>query len=274
MRLLLRLEYEQKSYASCSSDFLHAPNHLGVLKMNNRQPLKISIFSTILCGALVFSQIAFSTVVDFETMPTISDAPRTFNKAGAAQTIEVDGGLTFKGGVVLSLPTFLPVTPFTTTPNFYATANHPSGGVVGDPSLSSTLSIDIASSFGATTLEGYLVNGLNRPGSYTIEAYSNGVLVDSVFLDSLTQNLSTGFDVFRLDSNGLPITSVLFSPDLMGKEWDYFIGPIAINEPIVTVVPIPASIWLFTTGIAALTAFRKARKHPIYFIKPRYTLRT
>jgi hypothetical protein len=231
--------------------------------MKHHQSLKISIFAIILGGIAGFSEIAFSTVVDFETIPTVANAPQTFGRAGPAQTIEVEGGLTFKGGVVLGLPTFLPETPFATAPNYYATANHPSGGVVGDPTLSSSLSIDIDSSFGATTIEGLLLNGLNRPGNYTIEAFSNGTLVDSVSLDNLTANLANGFDVFKLDSNGLPITSVLFSPDLLDGEWDYFIDTIAINESIVTPVPIPAGIWLFATGVAGLVGFNKTRNRII-----------
>lgn len=227
--------------------------------MNSRKSLKISIFTTILCGAIGFSEIAFSSIVDFEITPIISNASRTFGRAGPAQTIEVEGGVTFSGGVVIGLPTFLLESPFATSPNYYATANHPSGGVVGDPSLSSALSIDIAPSFGATTIEGLLLNGLNRSGSYTIEAFSNGALVDSVSLDNLSPNLSSGFDVFRLDSNGLSITSVLFSPDLIDGEWDYFIDTIAINESIITAVPLPAGIWLFVTGVAGLIGFKKSR---------------
>jgi hypothetical protein len=232
-------------------------NLLEVIKMKHRQSLKLYIFAIILCGAAGFSEIAFSTVVDFETTPFISSAPKSFGRAGPAQTIEIDDNLTFNGGVVLGLPTFLPTTPFATSPNYYATANHPSGGVVGDPSLNASISIDIAPSFGATTIEGLLLNGLNRSGIYTIEAFSNGELVDSASLDNLTANLSSGFDVFRLDSNGQPITSVLFSPDLINGEWNYFIDTIAINESILTAVPIPAGIWLFVTGIAGLFGFSK-----------------
>ena len=226
--------------------------------MKHHRSLKMYIFATICCGFAGFSEIAFSTIVDFETTPVISNAPQSFGRAGPAQTIVVDSDLTFNGGVVLGLPTFTPTTPFATSPNFYATANHPSGGIVGDPSLSATLSIDIAPSVDATTIEGLLLNGLNRPGSYTIEAFSNGTLVDSTSLDNLTENSSNGFDLFRLDSNGLPITSVLFSPDLINGEWDYFIDTIAINESI-TAIPIPAGIWLFATGVSGLIGIRKMR---------------
>ena len=226
--------------------------------MNNHLSLKTSIFVSMLWAAIAFSEVAFSAIVDFETMPEISNAPKSFGRAGPAQTIEVDNVLTFKGGVVLGFPSFLPASPFITPPNLYGTANHPSGGVVGDPSLSSTLSIEIASSVNATTVEGVLLNGLNRTGSYTIEAFSDGTLVDSVSLNDLAPNLSSGFDVFNLDSNGLPITSVLFSPDLSDGEWDYLIDTIAINEPLSNVVPIPASIWLFASAIVSFLGIRKA----------------
>ena len=227
--------------------------------MNIHKSLKTSVFTTILCVAVGFSEIAFSAVVDFETMPEISNAPSSFGRAGSAQTIEVEGGLIFTGGVVIGLPTFLPDSDFATSPNYYATANHPSGGVVGDPSLSASISIDIPSSFGATTIEGLLLNGLNRSGSYTIDAFADGELVDSVSLNNLSPNLSSGFDVFKLDSNGISITSVLFSPDLVDGEWDYFIDTVAINESIVTAVPLPASIWMFVTGVVGFIGLRKPR---------------
>lgn len=235
--------------------------------MNNRQSLKRSIFASFLWGILAFSKIGFSAsiFVDFETNPTIINAPSTFSRAGPAQTITVDSILTFKGGVVLGFPTFQPSTPFLTTPNFYGTAYHPSGRVIGHPTLSSTLSIDIASSFGASTVEGVLLNGLNRSGSYLIEAFSNGILADSVSLTDLSSNPFNGFEIFRLESNGQPITSVIFSPDLFDGEWDYFIDTISINEPNENVVltpgavPIPAGFWLFATGVLSLFGMRKAR---------------
>ena len=230
--------------------------------MNQHKLLQAGIFASIAFSAVAFSEIAFSAsiVVDFETTPTINNAPSTFSRAGSAQTLEIDNVLTFNGGVVLGFPTFLPATPFITAPNFYATANHPTGGVVGDPSLNSTLSIDIASSFGATTVEGLLLNGLNRDGNYTIEAFSHGTLVDSVLLSDLTPNFSSGFDVFRLNSNGLPITSVLFSPDLSDGEWDYFIDTITINEPLIIDTPIPAGAWLFASAAISLLGMRKNRR--------------
>jgi hypothetical protein len=229
--------------------------------MKNRQSLKTSIAVSILWATITYSEFAFSLIVDFETTPIISNAPSSFGRAGPAQIIEVDNVLTFNGGLVLGFPTFLPTTPFITVPNFYATANHPSGGVIGHPTLDSTLSINIASSFGATSVEGVLLNGLNRPGSYTIEAFSNGTLVDSVSLNTLAPNLSSGFGLFKLGSDGLPITSVLFTPDLSDGEWDYFIDTIAINEPIENVVPLPASIWLFVSGVASILSMRKVRNH-------------
>ena len=233
--------------------------------MNDHELLKKCVMTSILFGALGFSEMTFSAsvIVDFEMTPTIANAPSTFSRAGPAQAIDVDSDLTFNGGVVLGLPTFLPTSPFATAPNLYATANHPSGRVVGDPTLTSTLSIDIASSVSAITVEGLLLNGLNRSGSYTIEAFSNDTLVDSVFLDDLSPNLTNGFEVFRLDSNRLPITSVLFSPDLLDGEWDYFIDTVAINRSLENIVPIPPTVWLFASGVVSLFGFRKISALPL-----------
>jgi hypothetical protein len=80
-------------------------------------------------------------------------------------------------------------------------------------------------------------------------------------LDDLSPNSSSGFDIFSLDSKGLPITSVIFSPDLADGEWDYFIDTIAINEPIANAVPLPASIWLFASSIASFFGIRKKLSH-------------
>ncbi len=235
--------------------------------MNLHKSLKTSLLANILLVAVAFSELAFSAIVDFETNPTIINASGSFSRAGPAQTIEVDSILTFTGGVVLGFPAFIPSTPLITVPNLYGTANHPSGRVVGHPTLNSTISIDIALSFGATSIEGVLLNGLNRPGSYTIEAFSNKTLVDSVSLIDLSSNPLDGFEIFRLDSKVLPITSVLFSPDLSDGEWDYFIDTVALNEslfiPDETVVPLPASVWLFASGVISLFSIRKIRHHSL-----------
>jgi hypothetical protein len=84
-----------------------------------------------------------------------------------------------------------------------------------------------------------------------------------VSLNDLVPNLSSGFDVFSLDSNGLLLTLVHYSPYLSDGEWDYFINTIVINEPLANVVPIPASTWLFASGILSFLGIRKTHSSTI-----------
>ena len=156
---------------------------------------------------------ALAVIVDFEVVPAIATGPSLFSTAGPAQTINVNGVVTFSGGVVLGFPTNFPASPFSTPPNVYGTAKAPSFGVSADPSLSSSLSVSISPILGATTVEGLLFNGLTQPVSYTIDAYSGSTLVDSVAFPNLQSNLSSGFTTFRLNSGGPSISSVLFNPD-------------------------------------------------------------
>jgi hypothetical protein len=195
-------------------------------------------------------------IIDFESTPNLPLGPSFFSSAGPAQNIVV-GGVTVKGGVVLGLPSFLPASIFSTTPNLYGTANHPSGGAVGDSSLQSMVSIEIDPSLGISTVEGLLVNGLIGEDNFTIEAYSGLTLVDSLFLIGISANVSSGYEVFKLDSGGLAIDLVTLRPSLDGPfsgEWDYFLDTLAIGEPIENVIRVaePASIALLLAGIGCL----------------------
>jgi len=192
-------------------------------------------------GVALAAEPASAIIIDFEETPMLPEGASTFASAGPAQNISVDG-VTFSGGVVLGDPTFLPATPLATTPNLYSTANHPSGDAVGDPSLLSTLSIAIDPLLEATTVEGLLFNGLIDTDTFVIEAFSQGMLVDSVTLANLPSNENQGFDVFRLDSEDLAIDSVTIAADLSGplpNEWDFFIDTVAIGEPIENIIEEP-----------------------------------
>jgi hypothetical protein len=200
---------------------------------------------------------AFALIVNFETVPTIATGPNVYLNAGPAQTINVNGVVTFSGGVVLGFPTNFPASPFSTPPNVYATAR---AGFpdLADPSLSSSLSVSIVPTFTATTVEGLLFNGVPQPVNYTINAYSGSTLVDSEFFPNLQSNATSGFTTFRLNSGGPSITSILFNPDTTstGGRWNYVIDTIAINEPIQNVVPLPAGAVLFATGLMGWAGVR------------------
>jgi hypothetical protein len=202
---------------------------------------------------------ALALIVNFESVPTLSTGPSLFSQAGAAQTVNVNGAVTFSGGVVVGFPTNFPASPFSTPPNVYGTGSPITGA---DRSLSSSINMSIDPSFGAKTIQGLLFNGWNLPVSYTVSAFSGTTLVDSMSLPNLPSNLSSGFSVFRLNSSGPAVTSVRFNPDLSGfalGQWDYVIDTIAINEPIENVapVPVPAAIWLFGSGMIGILAIAR-----------------
>lgn len=222
--------------------------------------LRMAAFTSVLLFLVSLQEPAFAAIVNFETVPTIATGPSLFRNAGPAQTINVPGVATFSGGVVLGFPTNFPASPFSTPPNVYGTAD-PAFIPGADPSLNSSLSVSIAPTFKTTTVEGLLFNGFSQPVSYTIDAYSGSTLVDSVHFANLQSNFDSGFSVFRLDSGGPSISSVVFNPDKTstGGRWDYVIDTIAIGEPIenVSPVPIPASAVLFATGLMGLAGMRR-----------------
>jgi hypothetical protein len=225
------------------------------------------LISTIIFGVFLgYSQLSSAVIIDFENNPSLPTGPSLFALAGPEQIINV-GGFEFSGGVVLGLPTFLPATPYATTPNLYATANHPSGGAVGDPSLSSTLSITIDPLLSVTTVEGLLFNGLLDTDSFTINAFSGATLVDSISLLNMPSNLNSGFDIFKLDSGGSAIDLVTIDADLSGPyagEWDYFIDTIAFNEPITNAIPEPTTLLLFAFGLLLVARLRATKAVRLY----------
>lgn len=228
------------------------------------------------CFALVGVGVATpaqAIIIDFEETPAIPTGPSLFREAGPAQEISF-GGVTFNGGVVLGFPTNFFVPQFSTSPNIYGTAYHPSGNAVGDPSLSSSLSITINPALNATTVEGLLFNGLIGLDTFTINAFSQGAVVDTLLFENLASNRDEGFTVFRLNSGGSVIDFVEIMPDLSGPflgQWDFFIDTIAVGEPIENIlkpddgddgsVSVPEPTSIFALGILAASSvfYKKLR---------------
>ena len=197
-----------------------------------KKSLSLSALSALVGVGVATS--AQAIIIDFEATPAIPTGPSRFTQAGPAQEVS-SGGVTFNGGVVLGFPTNFFVRQFSTSPNVYGTAYHPSGNAIGDPSLSSSLSITIDSALNATTVEGLLFNGLIGLETFTINAFSQGAVVDTLLFENLASNRNRGFAEFRLNSGASVIDFVEIVPDLSGPfsgEWDYFIDTIAVGEPI------------------------------------------
>lgn len=182
---------------------------------------------------------AEAIIIDFETTPALPTAPSTYFEAGPAQEISVEG-VTFNGGVVLGFPTNFPASDFSTAPNVYGTANHPSGGAFTDASFLPTLSIEVDPLLSATTFEGILFNGLIAPDNFTVSAFSSSSIVDTVQLANLSSNLDEGFSEFRLDSGGVIIDFVEIVSDfefgVFPGEWNFAIDTIAVGVPIESVL--------------------------------------
>jgi hypothetical protein len=232
-----------------------------------------SIFSAM--AGLGLATSAEALIIDFEDTPNLLTGPSLFEDAGAAQEISI-GGVTLNGGVVLGFPTNFFAPEFSTAPNVYGTAFHPSGGVVASPTLLPTVSISIDSGLAAQTVEGLLFNGLINLDTFTINAFSGGSVVDSLLFENVPSNLDAGFSVFRLNSGGSAIDLVEISADLGGSlpgEWDFFIDTVAIGVPIEdvlepdnpTTVPEP-SVVLSLCLIAAGSFFCKEKTFNIFMI--------
>lgn len=225
--------------------------------MNSPARLRSATFSLFVFMTLAltfFARPAAALIVNFETVPQLPVGPSLSLGAGPAQTINVNGQVTFSGGIVFGFPASFPASPYSTVPNLYGTVSPLIGGNFSwQPSV--TMAID--PSVQAKTVEGLLFNGLTIPRSYTVDAYSGTTLVDSQAFTNLPSNVESGFGVFRLQSDGPSISSVIFNPDRGGGAfgtWDYAIDSIAINQKIETLatVPIPAAVWLFGSGLAAV----------------------
>ncbi len=76
--------------------------------------------------------------INFESLPSLPAQPNNFAGAGSMQTYSQAGVFTISGGVALGNPTFLAAfTANGSLPNLYGTTNF------GDPSLSSTITLDL-----------------------------------------------------------------------------------------------------------------------------------
>jgi hypothetical protein len=193
---------------------------------------------------------AGTITINFETPPFPTTAqPNNFAAAGAMQTYTQVGVFSISGGVVLGNPTFL--TQFAShgsPPNLYGTTD------VADPSLLSTITLNLDAAQGITSVTGVLFNGQDRVASgntetYTVTAKSGATQVDTHNY-SLSTNLTSASSVttFSLSSTvALPITMVtVTTPDVATNGWNFLVDTIvAQGAP----VPEPSTIVMGGTAL-------------------------
>jgi hypothetical protein len=213
---------------------------------------------------------ASSVNINFETPPFPTTAqPGDYNTAGAMQTYTEAGVFSITGGVVLGNPSFLTEFagnggPFGSPPNLYGTTD------VADPSLLSTISLNLDPSQGITSVTGLLFNGQNTVASgstesYTITAFSNGTQVD-VENPSLSVDLTSPSSVFQFSlssTSALPITQVTFTtPDTDINGWNFLVDSIVAQG---VVVPEPSTIVLGGTAllVGLVTGWRYRRRKAV-----------
>jgi hypothetical protein len=223
--------------------------------------------ATVLAGSTVPAR-AGTIQLNFETPPFPTTAqPNNFADAGPEQTYTQPGVFTISGGVVLGNPTFLTEFagnggPFGSPPNLYGTTD------VADPSLLSTITLNLDASQGITSVTGVLFNGQNLVASgstetYTVTAFSGATQVDAhnyaLSTDLTSPNSVTNFSLSS--TSALPITQVTFTtPDAGTNGWDFLVDSITAQGT--PVVPEPPAIVMGGTSLLLGLAFGWRRLWP------------
>ena len=210
--------------------------HAAVLRIfiggNMRTRLANAIFIALgLAGlAAVPAGAQTTSVVNFETNPSLSTAPSIYVAVPAQQTI-VTPEATFTGGVVLGFATFFPAIAFASAPNVYGTADFGNN-------LARSLNIAINPSNNVTEVSFALFNGETFNQGYVINAFNGATQVASQTIASIAPNFNSGYAIVDLVAAG-GITSVNIAPTGNPQAWDFLIDTVAFNQSITSVVNAP-----------------------------------
>jgi hypothetical protein len=169
-------------------------------------------------------------LIDLEKTPVLPPGPSIYLQAGPAKTITAPNLASLNGGTILGNATNFPAQSYATAPNVYATSSK--SAVSGaDPSLQSTLTIDIAAGYTANEVSFPLFNGMGIAETYTVNAYAGASVVATQTLQ-LASNSSSGFGVVDLVAPG--ITRVVITPGFTYQAgyWNYAIDTIALNQKV------------------------------------------
>jgi len=202
---------------------------------------------------------AVTITVDFEHLPSLAAQPNSFAAAGAMETFTSAGVFSITGGVVLGNPTFLASFPaHGSAPNLYGTADF------ADPSLLSTIELDMPAAAETTSVSLVLFNGQTIAETYEVDFFSGATLTCAeTFVGVPASTSSSSFATPSCSSTlALPITKVLVKApsDIAINGWDFFVDTIVLVQNPVTAVPEPASLVLLMASGAVAVGYRGWRR--------------
>ena len=225
----------------------------GSLNINNSGTFTSSNYSLLGTGGDIANTGTFINYSSISEFNNISSSGTFINDANAnisADTITISGRL--EGGGDVSVGNGL----FITESGTLSTA-----GILGFMDVSGDLFVDGTIEFGVERYF-YVDEGMNVLGDVVLGASS---ILDVSFLEGRTFDLGSTFDLLLANSITGGFDDFYYDAilgDGLALEWLILesAGQDLLRLGVVSAVPLPASIWLFLTGLAGLIAVRKKRQ--------------
>lgn len=199
------------------------------------------------------------STIDFEHVPVLPAGPVYFTDAGPAQTIDVPGIATVRGGVVLGLASALSGNPWVTAPNMYLTASDNLIGA-GAFGLPDTITITVPPGVNLLQATFPVINGMPGAESYAVAAFAGSAQLSQALFNNIP---SFGYSLANVTGTG--ITSMTITP-LDTSAWDFAVDSIVVREMAssdTTSTPEPATAALVLAGVGTMfLAGRRRSRNP------------
>jgi hypothetical protein len=196
------------------------------------------IFLAVLVGVIGITHNAKAEVINFDDQG-LSGPSLFVNASPSPQHLDINvtgiGNVQFDGGVILTATAFLPANQT----SLYGTTDLVAGGMLNP--LTITFPSNITNFF----LDVY--NGLTTDIEYQV---SDNMGNSALF--TLVPNLNGGTTQIGFAAAG----DHVFVQSITPGNWDFFIDNIHFNEPLPQ-VPVPGTMLLLGSGLAALVAVRR-----------------